>query len=161
MKTEIYTRFFRGGVGTIIYNSKNEIALFKRAQNPVGIWQLQQGGIDLNEDFEITLWRELKEEIGLTKEDIDLVTEFPEWTVYATSDAISDSTKSRLGQAHKWYFLKLKDSSNIDLSRATEEEASDFRWTDFADAINETEDLKKPVYKKLDAYFQEVIISSN
>ena len=38
------TRFFRAGVGTVIYNDKEEIVIFKRAQPPVGLWELQQGG---------------------------------------------------------------------------------------------------------------------
>ena len=45
--TAIDTRFFRAGVGTVIYNSKGQVAWFERAQNPVGVWQFQQGGIDL------------------------------------------------------------------------------------------------------------------
>ena len=33
---QIVTRFFRAGVGTVIYNQKGEVALFQRAQFPVG-----------------------------------------------------------------------------------------------------------------------------
>jgi len=85
MKKEVCmgTRFFRSGVGTVIFNSKNEVALFQRTHYPVGIWQFQQGGIDLDETFEDTLWRELKEEAGLTKDDFDFVAEMPNWTLYA------------------------------------------------------------------------------
>jgi len=154
MKTEIDTRFFRAGVGTVIYNTAGQVALFERAQHPVGVWQFQQGGIDLGEDTQTTLWRELKEEIGLEESDFDLVTEYPIWTVYQDVNSVQDSSKTRLGQAHRWYFLKLKDTVDIDLTKATEVEASSFSWVSFAKAIETTEDLKKHVYQDLEKYFK-------
>jgi putative (di)nucleoside polyphosphate hydrolase len=159
MKTEIDTRFFRAGVGTVIYNSAGKVALFKRAQHPVGIWQFQQGGIDLGEDTMTTLWRELKEEIGLEETDFDLVTEYPKWTVHQHQHTEADATKSRLGQAHRWYFMKLKDDVEIDLAAATEVEASDFDWVSFAKAIEITDELKKHVYQELEAHFTQHIFN--
>jgi putative (di)nucleoside polyphosphate hydrolase len=157
MKTTIDTRFFRAGVGTVIYNQKGEIALFERSQHPVGVWQFQQGGIDLGEDTETTLWRELREEIGLTKNDFDYVVEYENWTIHSTPSATEDSDKSRIGQAHKWYFLELKSDVKIDLTKATEDEASNFRWVTFTEAIGETEEFKKHVYKELEEFFKSKI----
>lgn len=158
MKTSIDTRFFRAGVGTVIYNHKGEVALFERAQYPVGVWQFQQGGIDLDEEPEVTLWRELAEEIGLKKSDFISVTEMPNWTVHTEPDSVVDATKSRLGQAHKWYFLELKPEVEIDLSLATENEASDYKWTTFEDAVEVTQALKKHVYRELQTYFNQQIL---
>jgi putative (di)nucleoside polyphosphate hydrolase len=157
MKTEIDTRFFRAGVGTVIYNNKGEVALFERSQNPVGVWQFQQGGIDLGEDTQTTLWRELQEEIGLVESDFEIITEYPFWTVYQDVNSVADSTKTRLGQAHRWYFLKLKDEVRIDLNKATEVEASDFDWVSFDKAIETTEELKKHVYRELETYFTDTL----
>jgi putative (di)nucleoside polyphosphate hydrolase len=153
----INTRFFRAGVGTVIYNEQHQVAIFKRAKYPVGVWQFQQGGIDLGEETETTLWRELHEEIGLTKDDIAEITEMPEWTVYPTADALAEASKSRIGQAHKWYFLKLRPNTTIDLSLATDQEASDYKFVSFAEAIAETEPLKQPVYHTLKRYFEKYI----
>jgi len=158
MTTTIDTRFFRAGVGTVIYNQKGEVALFERAQNPSGVWQFQQGGIDTNEHPEQTLWRELKEEVGLEKTDIITVTELPQWTIYLDEDAVVDPENSRLGQAHKWYFLELNPTSQIDLTKASDDEASNYRWTTFTEAINVTVDLKKHVYQDLEKYFLEHIL---
>lgn len=154
---QIDTRFFRAGVGTVIYNEENKVAMFKRAKYPVGVWQFQQGGIDLGEDTETTLWRELKEEVGLEASDIEQVDELEKWTIYPTQNALDDANKSRIGQAHKWYFLKLKPGTTINLSKATDEEASAFRFNTFTEAIAETEDLKKPVYQELERFFDEKI----
>jgi putative (di)nucleoside polyphosphate hydrolase len=157
MQKTIDTRFFRAGVGTVIYNQAGQVVLFERTQNPVGIWQFQQGGIDLGEDFDETLWRELKEEAGLTKDDFDNIVEFPNWTIHTSQSAIDDPAKSRIGQAHKWYFLKLKNDVSIDLSKATEYEASNYKWVSFDEAIEETESFKKHVYNQLKTYFIENI----
>lgn len=159
MNTTIDTRFFRAGVGTVIYNQAGEVALFERSQYPIGVWQFQQGGIDVGEDFETTLWRELKEEIGLTKDDFGSVTEYENWTIHTTPSATENPDKSRLGQAHKWYFLELKSGVDIDLEKATEDEASDYRWANFTEAIEETEPFKKHVYKELEKFYAENILS--
>jgi putative (di)nucleoside polyphosphate hydrolase len=159
MKITIDTRFFRAGVGTVIYNQSGEVVLFERSQHPIGIWQFQQGGIDLGEAPETTLWRELKEEVGLTKDDFNYVTEYSNWTIHSTPSATEDPNNSRLGQAHKWYFLELKSEVEIDLSKAKEDEVSDYRWTNFTEAINETEPLKKHVYLELEKFFIEDIFT--
>lgn len=153
MNTTVDTRFFRAGVGTVIYNHNDQVVLFERAKYPIGIWQFQQGGIDINEDTETTLWRELKEEVGLSKTDFTDVHELPFWTVYQDQNSISDTSKSRLGQAHKWYFLKLNPDTEIDLSKADDNEASAFKWVTFAEAIAVTSENKKHVYQSLETYF--------
>ena len=151
-------RFFRAGVGTVIYNEERQVAMFKRSKFPVGVWQFQQGGIDVGEDIETTLWRELKEEIGLKKSDIAKVDEMPNWTVHPTRRSLDDASRTRIGQAHKWYFLKLKPGVEIDLSKSTDDEADDFRFNTFTEAIAECEDLKKPVYQELENYFNQTIL---
>lgn len=156
--TTIDTRFFRAGVGTVIYNQAGEVAIFQRAQHPIGVWQFQQGGVDLGESVETTLWRELKEEIGLTESDFANVTPMPRWTVYQDENSVEDVQKSRLGQAHRWFFLELKAGHVIDLTKATDVESSDYRWCDFTEAISVTSDLKKHVYQTLETYFTEHIL---
>ncbi|MCA9357040.1 NUDIX domain-containing protein [Candidatus Nomurabacteria bacterium] len=150
------TRFFRAGVGTVIYNQKNEVALFQRAAYPIGVWQFQQGGVDLGESVEETLWRELKEEVGLTIEDFSSVIEMPRWTVYQDDNSVIDSTISRFGQAHRWFFLELKPDKEINLSEATDDEFSDFRWTTFPEAIANTTKLKKHVYEELAEFYSKM-----
>jgi len=160
-KTTIDTRFFRAGVGTVIYRPDGLVAWFERAQHPVGVWQFQQGGIDIGEHTETTLWRELAEEVGLTSHDFDTVTAYPRWTVYQYDYTESDSGKSRLGQAHRWFFLQLRSDATIDLSKATEQEASAVRFVTFDTAIEETSSFKKHVYTELKDYFESHILPSS
>lgn len=156
------TNYFRAGAGAIIYNDEGKILVFKRAAHPIGVWQLQQGGNDIGEKPEETLWRELVEETGLVKDEFTEVIEYPKWTIYEYSDEIrldkNNPEPYRLGQCHKWWFLKLKPDTEIDLAKATDEEFSDWRWTTFDELINESHELKKPVYEELRDYFSANIL---
>lgn len=146
------TRYFRAGVGTVIYNQQGEIAIFKRAQHPIGVWELQQGGIDPNEHPKEAMWRELTEEIGLTEADVTLTSEMPGWTIYQNKDA-AELLTDILGQAHRWFFLELKPEVSIDISQAYEEAVSDFCWTSFDDLIQRTRAHKQHVYQTLREYY--------
>lgn len=137
----------------MIYNALGEIAIFKRSKPPIGIWELQQGGIDVGESFEVTLWRELHEEIGLQPKDIETVTEMPGWTSYQSLSSIADVNVDSLGQTHRWYFLKLKEESQINLDNALFDEASEFRFTNFEELISLTREGKKHVYETLRDFF--------
>lgn len=159
MSITIDTRFFRAGVGTVIYNHSGDIAYFERAQNPVGMWQFQQGGIDIGEQPLDTLWRELTEEVGLSQADFESVHEYPHWTTYQPDDTVEDATKSRIGFTHRWYFLQLKAGVTIDLNKATMVEASAYKWLSFTAILEETETCKKHVYRDLATYFETVIRS--
>jgi len=146
------SRFFRAGAGTVIYNQHGEIAIFKRAQHPVGVWELQQGGIDPGEHPKDAMWRELAEEIGLREVDVTLTSEVPGWTIYQNRDA-SELLTDILGQAHRWFFLELKPEVVIDISRASEDAVSEFCWTTFDDLIQRTGTHKQHIYQTLQSYF--------
>lgn len=154
------TRFFRAGAASVIYKDATTIGYFKRAVPPVGVWELQQGGIDLGESPEEALWRELKEELGCEISDFEYVHEMPPWTIYQGLDSLKDDTDNihdRLGQAHKWFFLKLKPDATIDLSKATHQEVSECAWTTFETIIESAPEYKKYVYEQVHEYFKQVI----
>lgn len=152
-------KFFRAGVGTVIYTNNNEVLWFKRAHFPADIWQFQQGGIDSGEIVETTLWRELHEEVGLTKDTIEQVTEYHRWTVHAYSKEILENSENprpdQLGQVHRWFFLRLKEGLEIDLKNATENEFSAWEWTDFDTVVSRTSEHKRPVYEELRDFYNQ------
>jgi putative (di)nucleoside polyphosphate hydrolase len=149
--------YFRPGTGTVIYNQAGEVLCFKRADLP-DIWQLQQGGMDPDEQPIDTMWRELFEETGLTSADILNITEYPDWTVYTYNERYNNAGRPEcLGQAHRWYFLELNPITEIDLKRATDQEFTDWRWSTFTELIAETGEMKKGIYTGLNNYFRENI----
>lgn len=97
---------FRAGIVAVVRNSKGRILAFERSDVP-DQWQLPQGGIDADEEPVEGAWRELEEETGLTKKDVRLVSEFPDWTVYEWPDHVKKN--GRRGQAQRWFFFEAKD----------------------------------------------------
>lgn len=148
-------QYFRAGTGTIIYNDQNQILLFQRSNKPE-IWQLQQGGMDEGETVEETLARELFEETGLTLEDVEVVTPYPTWLLYEYPDSIRLNMKDPncLGQTHRWYFLKLKSGTAVDVNQAEHQEFTDSRWSTFEELLSLSDILKQAVYTKLSDYFK-------
>ncbi len=152
--------YFRAGVGAVVYNQDGEVALFRRAKPPVGIWQFCQGGIQIDDSIEDTLWQELQEETGIQKSDISTVHELPHWTIYQDPTPPHKSQPHRLGQVHRWFFLALAPEVTIDLHKATDQEFSDYCWCTWADAIAQTSEHKRHVYEQLSTHFQNTVVDS-
>ncbi len=150
------TLYFRPGVGTVIYNEHGEVLVFKRVDMP-DVWQFQQGGMEVGETPEVTLWRELAEETGLTDTDFTALLPYPTWTVYAYEpDMLARiGWKNCLGQVHRWFFLELKPEAVVDLAKATHVEFTDSKWINFESFLAEASPLKRPIYTELYAYFTE------
>ncbi len=146
--------YFRPGAGAIVYNDAGEVLVFERSDIP-GVWQFPQGGMDTGETIEDTLWRELAEETGLHDTDFSECTPYPHYTVYAyPADVLARvNWKDCLGQVHRWFFLKLKPESILDLDRAAHEEFIDFKWVGFESFLSEASPLKQAIYTELYDFF--------
>ena len=94
---------FRAGVVAVVANSRDEVLAFERSDVP-GAWQLPQGGIDVGENPDEAAWRELGEETGLGRSDVELIGTHPTWMVYEFPEHVR--TDKRLGQAQRWYFFR-------------------------------------------------------
>jgi putative (di)nucleoside polyphosphate hydrolase len=152
------SQYFRIGAGSIIYNDAGEIALFAR-NGEAHIWQFQQGGMDEGEEIEDTLWRELLEETGLTRDDVALVTPYPTWLSYTYPEDLRMTLRDQncRGQIHRWYFLKLKPGVLIDLEKAADKEFVDVRFSSFAEFLTAGDRLKHEVYTELSRFFTKEI----
>lgn len=155
------SRYFRAGAGSVIYNQEGKVAFFKRAYPPIGAWQFQQGGIDIGEDPETTLWRELHEEVGVTEADIMKVDPYPHWTVQVYPVEMTQKADNpypdRLGQVHRWWFLKLRPEALIDLEKAEDKEFSEWKWVTFDEAIQASHEFRKPVYQELKTFYETLV----
>jgi len=102
---------FRAGVVAVVTDSRGHLLVFERSDVP-GSWQLPQGGIDVGESPVSAAWRELGEETGLGADDVDLVGEHPDWTVYEFPAAVRGSGK-RLGQAQRWFLFRARSDDVV------------------------------------------------
>jgi putative (di)nucleoside polyphosphate hydrolase len=152
-------QYFRAGIGCIIYNEKNEILLFSRLDNEE-LWQLPQGGQDSDETIDETLWRELEEETALRQGDFETVSYYPDWLFYQYPPEVRLTLKDLncLGQIHRWFYLKLKPDTEIDITKVAHPEFKNWRWGTFDDLITNTSSFKTEVYSKLVTYFKSDVI---
>lgn len=151
-------QYFRAGAGAVIYNSAGQILLLSRLDKP-HVWQLQQGGMDEGETVEETLWRELKEETSIDKDEVTDFHKFPTWLSYEYPDHIRKGLRdyNTIGQIHSWYYLKATPEIEIDISSVEHPEFAEWRWGSFAELLESSDTLKHEVYKKLSEYFDQHI----
>jgi putative (di)nucleoside polyphosphate hydrolase len=136
---------FRAGTVAVVRNSTGRVLAFERSDSK-GQWQLPQGGIDVGEDVLQSAWRELEEETGLTTNEVRLVDEFPEWTVYELPDGVKQGG-NRLGQAHRWFFFQINDD-NIE-PKPDGVEFVDWKWVQTDWLIDQVVDFRKASYQRV------------
>lgn len=152
-------QYFRVGAGSVIYNEQGEILLFQRSDNP-DLWQFQQGGMDHGETSEENLWRELLEETGLTQDDFEQVDRYPDWLLYEYTPDLRHTLKDPncFGQAHRWYYLKLKPGIEVDLDKAVDKEFVAVKWASFEHLLSLPDTFKHEVFRALADHFSSHIV---
>lgn len=140
---------FRKNVGIILSNSNGQVLLAKRVHQK-SAWQFPQGGVDEGESVEHALFRELKEELGLAQQDVEVLAETRDWISYEIPKQYRCRSGSCLGQVQKWFLLRLTaDESSIVLDNYDEPEFDDWRWVEYWEPVDHIIAFKREVYKKV------------
>lgn len=147
---------FRLNVGIIITNNKGQLFWGKRVK--ASGWQFPQGGVQPYETLEETMYRELKEEVGLNPDDIKLIAITKRWLYYKLPEHMVHHNKTNttcIGQKQKWFLLRLNESEeNIDLAAGIKPEFSDWRWIEYWLPLKQVVYFKHEVYKKVLTEFE-------
>jgi len=140
---------FRPNVGIILAGPGRQVLWAKRiGQNA---WQFPQGGIQRGETPEEALLRELHEELGLYREDIEIIGVTRGWLRYRLPKKYIRHGRGRtcIGQKQKWFVLRLVSSEARVRFDATEEpEFDSWRWVDWWHPLSEVVEFKKEVYRR-------------
>ena len=148
---------YRKNVGLMIINTQKKIFMGQRIKG--GAWQMPQGGIDGKETPEKAAIRELYEETGITKEKINKISTSKLWKTYEfPKELIPKLWNGRYrGQIQKWFLFQYtgKDS-DINIS-STEQEFSNWRWTNENDLLKLIVPFKKAVYVDVISEFRDKI----
>ena len=140
---------YRPNVAMVVINSTNKVLICRRKNTRT--WQFPQGGIDNGEDIKKAMYRELSEEVGLSKDDVSLVGESEGTITYDIPKTIRSKVLGGKfkGQEQKWFLLKLKkDNSEIKLDNETFPEFDKYEWVSFWQPLNRIVDFKREAYRK-------------
>ena len=139
----------RTGVGIVVLNSKKQVFVGKRKDNPKDKWQMPQGGVDQNEDLLSAMKRELAEETSIVS--IKIIKELKEWLQYDLPKELLGKIwggKYR-GQKQKWFFVKFlgsDDEININTKNA---EFIEWKWVEMEKLPDLIVPFKKKIYEKI------------
>ncbi|MCK3657839.1 RNA pyrophosphohydrolase [Pasteurellaceae bacterium Pebbles2] len=153
---------YRPNVGIVICNHLGQVLWAKRyGQNS---WQFPQGGIKENETPEQAMYRELYEEVGLSKKDVRIVYASRNWLRYKLPKRLlrHDSKPMCIGQKQRWFLLQLTaEDKAVNLACSKTPEFDGWRWVSFWYPVRQVVSFKRDVYRRAMKEFALALFDSN
>jgi putative (di)nucleoside polyphosphate hydrolase len=140
---------FRANVGIILLN--NEGHVFWARRMGMAAWQFPQGGINPYETPEHAMFRELREEIGLEPQHVQILGSTSRWLRYRLPKHFVRHHQKPLciGQKQIWYILRLAaEESHVHLDLSKKPEFSDWRWVNYWRPLTDVVFFKRDVYRR-------------
>jgi putative (di)nucleoside polyphosphate hydrolase len=140
---------YRANVGIILCNPQGKLFWARRIGQQA--WQFPQGGIRHDESPEQALYRELSEEIGLGREDVELLGSTRHWLRYRLPRELIRYHHQPvcIGQKQRWFLLQLlTNDSKVSLDTSEHPEFDRWRWVTSAEPVREVVPFKRQVYKR-------------
>ena len=139
---------YRPNVGIILANQRGQVLWAKRVGQDA--WQFPQGGIESHEAPEEALYRELREEIGLREDSVEVVGSTKGWLRYRLPKRmLRRNSSSFLGQKQKWFLLKmLSDDDAVSFEHSETPEFDLWQWVTYWYPLGQVVPFKQDVYRR-------------
>jgi putative (di)nucleoside polyphosphate hydrolase len=140
---------FRANVGIVLIRDDRQVLLGGRTGGRG--WQFPQGGVRRNETPEEALYRELQEEIGLERDDVELLASTRNWLRYRLPRQYlrRNTDPPCIGQKQRWFLLRLQRTPvTFDFGSTAQPEFDQWRWGSWWEPVREIIFFKRPVYIK-------------
>ncbi len=153
-KDNIDPHGFRSNVGIVLANDRGQV-LWARRVGGHDAWQFPQGGILRDESPETALYRELYEEVGVRRGDVEIVASTRGWLRYRLpkrylrNNGRGARASRFVGQKQKWFLLRLLgDDSLVDLGCSRKPEFDSWQWVSYWYPLTEVINFKRNVYRR-------------
>jgi putative (di)nucleoside polyphosphate hydrolase len=140
---------YRANVGIVLIRDGGDVFLGGRSDGRG--WQFPQGGVLPEESAEQALYRELREEVGLAPEDVEVLASTRNWLRYRLPRRYV-RRRSRplcIGQKQRWFLLRMLGSeSRLRFDVGERPEFDSGRWVDYWSPVREVIYFKRTVYAR-------------
>ena len=138
---------YRPNVGIVLMHDDGRL-FWARRVNRDG-WQFPQGGMNTDETPLEAMYRELREEVGLAPEHVEVLGSTPGWLRYRLPQRCirRGNRPVCIGQKQVWFLLRLtgrEDDVRLDLTEKPEFDS--WRWVDFWYPAQHVVSFKRDVY---------------
>lgn len=140
---------FRANVGMVICGADGRV--FWGRRNGQSGWQFPQGGINPGEKPIDAMYRELQEEVGLERGQVQLLGQTERWLRYKLPERYRrrNTAVECIGQKQLWYLLKLDSpDSAFRFDQFEQPEFDQWRWVEYWYPINHVIYFKRNIYKR-------------
>jgi putative (di)nucleoside polyphosphate hydrolase len=142
--------YFRAGVGAVIANDSGRVLALERS-DVAGAWQFPQGGLKADEDSLNAVFREIEEETGIRRTQLELVARYPHPLAYELPPQ-HRSAKTGLGQVQYWFLFRFL-GEDTDIRPPRDGEFRSWSWRPFDSVVAGAAEFRRPVYELLEARF--------
>ena len=107
------------------------------------------------------MYRELYEEVGLRKEQVELVYTSRHWLRYRLPKRMVRKGQQPLciGQKQKWFLLKLTcPESDVDVLQSSHPEFDGWRWVSYWYPVRQVVSFKRDVYRRAMKEFAPIVM---
>jgi putative (di)nucleoside polyphosphate hydrolase len=140
---------YRPNVGIVLCNRSNQVFWARRSGQDG--WQFPQGGIRAKEPVEEAMYRELREEVGLSPEHIEVLGCTRDWVHYDIPEQYRrrHSHSPFRGQKQIWYLLRLiGEDKDVRLDLCERPEFEEWCWINYWSALDHIINFKREVYQQ-------------
>jgi putative (di)nucleoside polyphosphate hydrolase len=140
---------FRANVGIVLIRDGGDVFLGGRSDGRG--WQFPQGGVRTDELPEQAVFRELREEVGLERDDVEMLASTRDWLRYRLpSQYVRRRSKPLcIGQKQRWFLLRmLGDEQRLRFDVTSRPEFDSWRWVDYWWPVREVIYFKRTVYAR-------------
>lgn len=138
---------YRPNVGIVLMRDDGSVFWARRVSRDG--WQFPQGGMNSDETPLEAMYRELREETGLSAGHVEVLGATPGWLRYRLPRRCVRQRERPMciGQKQVWFLLRLTgDEGQVRLDLTEKPEFSEYRWVEFWYPLEHVVSFKRDVY---------------